>query len=113
MTGFAFPEVLKAIVTAYHSGQKDTAWAIYQRFLPLMVYEQQPGVATRKELYRIRGLINSGHVRHPAAPKCTPKAASMLAGIVEGTLPGVDVSAPLSEETIIDLACNFSAPVRC
>ncbi len=32
MTGFAFPEVLKAIVTAYHAGQKDTAWAIYQRY---------------------------------------------------------------------------------
>ena len=61
MTGFAFPEILQAMV----NGRGTNADAIYQRFLPLIVFEQQPGVAVRKDLYRLRGLIASGHVRHP------------------------------------------------
>ncbi len=38
---------------------------IYNRFLPLIVFEQQPGVGVRKEIYKLRGLISSAHVRHP------------------------------------------------
>jgi len=94
MTGFAFPEVLKAIVNAHESGDKELAMSIYQRFLPLMVFEQQPGVAVRKELYKLRGLVNSGHVRHPAA-QVSPWAASMLAKTIAGTMPHVDIAAPL------------------
>lgn len=50
MTGFAFPEVLKAMNGAAQAGDLATAHALYQRFLPLMVFEQQPGVAVRTEL---------------------------------------------------------------
>ena len=47
-------------------GDLARAHALYARYLPLMVFEQQPGVAVRKELYRMRGLVESAHVRHPA-----------------------------------------------
>jgi hypothetical protein len=32
----------------------ERAHAIYAKYLPLMVFEQQPGVAVRKELYVMR-----------------------------------------------------------
>ena len=41
-TGFAFPEILIAMVKA----DIDGAWEIYRRYLPLIVYEQQPGLAS-------------------------------------------------------------------
>jgi 4-hydroxy-tetrahydrodipicolinate synthase len=65
MTGFAFPEVLQALVRANTAGNEKTLRDLYQRFLPLIVFEQQPGVAVRKEIFRLRGLITSSHVRHP------------------------------------------------
>ena len=46
MTGFAFPEALKAIIQAKWDGDEALAWQIYQHWLPLMVFEQQP-VRTR------------------------------------------------------------------
>lgn len=42
MTGFAFPEALKAIIQAKWDGDEALAWKIYQHWLPLMVFEQQP-----------------------------------------------------------------------
>lgn len=66
-TGFAFPEVLIAILRAFKAGDQDGARAVYTRYLPLLVYEQQPGVAIRKEILRRRGLLRSARVRHPGA----------------------------------------------
>ena len=51
-TGFAFPEVLQAMVRAAERGDWPTAREVYARFLPLIVFEQQPGVAIRKEIGR-------------------------------------------------------------
>jgi 4-hydroxy-tetrahydrodipicolinate synthase len=42
MTGFAFPEALKAIVDAKNAGDEELVWKIYKHWLPLMVFEQQP-----------------------------------------------------------------------
>jgi 4-hydroxy-tetrahydrodipicolinate synthase len=67
-TGFAFPEILRAIVDQFDAGNRDAAWAIYHRYLPLIVFEQQPGTAIRKEILRQRGLIASNHLRLPAKP---------------------------------------------
>ena len=64
-TGFAFPEVLMAILREARAGRIDAAREIYQRFLPLIVFEQQPGVGIRKAILRKRGLIASHQVRHP------------------------------------------------
>ena len=97
MTGFAFPEVLNAMNNAAQAGDLAAAHALYQRFLPLMVFEQQPGVAVRKELYRIRGLIESNTVRHPANA-IAPALATALQAELARALPGVDLKQPLPAE---------------
>lgn len=94
-TGFAFPEVLLAITAAAQAGDWSRANEIYTRFLPLIVFEQQPGVAIRKELFRLRGLMDDATVRHPGAG-ITPAAAAQLRAVVERTLPGVDIRQPLA-----------------
>lgn len=91
MTGFAFPEVLMALVGAMEAGQPEQAAALYRHFLPLIVFEQQPGIAVRKEIYRRRGLITDGTVRHPGAP-LNPGAAAQLAELLKELLPGVDLT---------------------
>lgn len=62
-----------------------------------MVFEQQPGVAVRKELYRIRGLIASNTVRHPANA-IAPALATALQAELARALPGVDLKQPLPAE---------------
>lgn len=94
MTGFAFPEVLIAMVRAAREGRMDVARNLYRRFLPLIVFEQQPGVALRKEILRMRGLIGSGRVRHPGTG-LNPAAAEQLSALLDRTLPGVDLTRPL------------------
>jgi len=98
MTGFAFPEILVAIDAAAQAGDLAAAHEIYSRFLPLMVFEQQPGVGVRKELYRLRGLLESPHVRHPA-PQVSPVAAKGLADQIARSFPGVDIAKPLPATT--------------
>ncbi len=39
MTGFAVPEVLRAMVDAMRAGRPGEARAIFDRFLPLIVFE--------------------------------------------------------------------------
>ena len=95
MTGFAFPEVLIAMVRAARNNRMDEARAIYSRFLPLIVFEQQPGVAVRKEIYRMRGLIAAGRVRHPGAG-LGAFAAGQLRGLLDKVLPGVDITKPVA-----------------
>ncbi len=94
MTGFAFPEVLIAMVKAAREGRMEEAWGFYHRFLPLIVFEQQPGIAIRKEIYRLRGLIRNGRVRHPGAPLIA-SAGEQLKALLDRALPGVDISKPL------------------
>jgi 4-hydroxy-tetrahydrodipicolinate synthase len=73
MTGFAFPEVLIRIWKAWSEGDRDRAADIYERHLPLLVFEGQPGVglAIRKEILRRRRLIDEATVRHPG-PQLDP-----------------------------------------
>lgn len=94
MTGFAFPEVLQAMVQAQAAGQHDRVTELYHRFLPLIVFEQQPGVAVRKEILRRRGLLSCAQVRHPGGG-LHPVAAAQLDERLQQMLPGVDISAPL------------------
>lgn len=93
-TGFAFPEVLMAIERAARGGDQDECYRLYAKYLPLIVFEQQPGVAVRKELLRMRGLLRSAHVRHPGAA-IGETAARQLREIVERVLPGVDITRPI------------------
>jgi 4-hydroxy-tetrahydrodipicolinate synthase len=94
-TGFAFPEVLMAMMEAARATDWGSVRARYQRFLPLIVFEQQPGVAIRKEIFRLRGLISSSRVRHPGA-SINPETAAQLRALIDWTLPGADMRSPIT-----------------
>jgi 4-hydroxy-tetrahydrodipicolinate synthase len=96
-TGFAFPEVLIAILREFRAGRHDAARCIFTRYLPLIVFEQQPGVAIRKEILRRRGLLTSHRVRHPGATIDTA-TADQLARLLDATFPGVDLTKPVEFE---------------
>ena len=95
MTGFAFPEILMAMVNAAKEERWDDLQTIYAQHLPLIVYEQQPGVAIRKDIFRLRGLIQSSHVRHPGA-SIDPDTAKQLQHILDTALPDTDLTQPLA-----------------
>ena len=65
MTGFAYPEVMRAIRVEAEEGRWDRAAAIFDRFLPLIVFEAQVsvGLAVRKEVLRRRGAIRCNVTR--------------------------------------------------
>jgi 4-hydroxy-tetrahydrodipicolinate synthase len=67
MTGFGYPEMLVQVYERHLAGDTDGADDIYDTFLPLVCYEQQPGfgLAVRKEILRRRGAIASAAVRAP------------------------------------------------
>ncbi len=73
MTGFPYPEALRAIRDAFVAGRREAARALFYRWLPLIRYESQPGstpgtsIAIRKEILRRRGWIASSCARPPAA----------------------------------------------
>jgi 4-hydroxy-tetrahydrodipicolinate synthase len=94
-TGFAFPEVLMALVAAARVGDWHRVRQVYTRFLPLIVFEQQPGVAVRKEILRLRGLIRSSRARHPGA-SIQPVVAKQISELIETMLPSADITRPLN-----------------
>jgi 4-hydroxy-tetrahydrodipicolinate synthase len=67
MTGFAYPEMLVAIVSAFRSGDVDRAAGLFYRYVPLMRFEFQEsiGMAIRKEILRRRGALEHAAVRAP------------------------------------------------
>ena len=94
MSGFGFPEVMQAMVRAAREERFDRVQEIYERFLPLIVFEQQPGVAIRKEVLRLRGVIATNRVRHPGA--CIDEATSLqLRALLDRVLGEVDITKPL------------------
>lgn len=94
-TGFAFPDALMAMVQAARAGDLARMRQIYTRFLPLIVFEQQPGVAIRKEILRLRGAIAGNRARHPGAT-IQPAVADQLRKLIDQVLPGVDITKPLA-----------------
>lgn len=93
-TGFALPEVLLATLREFRADRHDAARAIFTRYLPVIVFEQQPGVAIRKELLRLRGLLTSNRVRHPGAT-IDVATAEQLRRLLDATFPGEDLTRPL------------------
>ena len=93
-TGFAFPEVLMAMVSAAKLQDWDRVHALYARFAALIVFEQQPGVAVRKEILRRRGLLTSARARHPGA-SLSPTAERQLDRLLAATLPDIDICTPI------------------
>ncbi len=69
MTGYAFPEMLSGVVARMVAGDRDGAHDLFDAHLPLVRYEQQPGIglAVRKHILRRRGLLASDAQRVPAS----------------------------------------------
>lgn len=67
MTGFAYPEILVEIYRSCAEGDIERARATFYRWLPLIRYENQPGIglSIRKHVMQRRGLIDSALVRAP------------------------------------------------
>jgi 4-hydroxy-tetrahydrodipicolinate synthase len=91
MTGFAVVDMLVEIVSAYQRGDRAAAVAAYDRALPLMVFEAQPGagVALRKEILKRRGAIAHATVRQPA-----PIPDAFALGLLDDLMSSLSVAVP-------------------
>ncbi|MDH3663320.1 MAG: dihydrodipicolinate synthase family protein, partial [Alphaproteobacteria bacterium] len=69
MTGFAYPELLVEVFASFQAGEVDEAFDLFDDYLPLIRYEQQPGIglAVRKQILHRRGVIASPTLRTPGA----------------------------------------------
>lgn len=67
MTGFAYPEMMVDVWKAVTSGRVDRAQDLFDAYLPLARYEQQPGIglAIRKYVLCKRGAIATPALRKP------------------------------------------------
>jgi 4-hydroxy-tetrahydrodipicolinate synthase len=67
MTGFAYPEMMVGVVRHMQSGQPGRAQDLFDAYLPLARYEQQPiiGLAVRKYTMARRGIIANAALRRP------------------------------------------------
>ncbi len=68
-TGYAFAEMLCDMVQLWRAGQADAMYDLFDAHLPLLRYEQQPGVglAVRKYVLMRRGLLAHDTQRQPGA----------------------------------------------
>ncbi|MEM5544820.1 dihydrodipicolinate synthase family protein [Sulfitobacter sp. AS92] len=69
MTGFAYPEMMVQVVDLYSNGEASRAQDIFDAYLPLARFEQQPGLglAIRKYTLARRGIIAHDTLRRPGA----------------------------------------------
>jgi 4-hydroxy-tetrahydrodipicolinate synthase len=67
MTGFAFPEMMLEVCRAHALADQVRMRNVFDAYLPLARYEQQPGIglAVRKYLLAKRGAIASATLRRP------------------------------------------------
>jgi len=66
MTGGAFADGLRPIIEAHRAGRRDEAYRLYERWLPLINYEnRQGGILTAKALMKAGGVIDCDAPRHP------------------------------------------------
>jgi 4-hydroxy-tetrahydrodipicolinate synthase len=67
MTGFAYPEMMVDVVRCMQAGEPDRAQDVFDAYLPLARYEQQPniGLAVRKYTMARRGIIANAALRRP------------------------------------------------
>jgi 4-hydroxy-tetrahydrodipicolinate synthase len=69
MTGAGYPDGIRQITDAHDVGDREAAAAAYQRWLPLINYEnRQCGLIAAKVLMEEGGVIRSGATRHPVPP---------------------------------------------
>jgi 4-hydroxy-tetrahydrodipicolinate synthase len=80
MTGYAFPDMLADLVRHAQAGERDAAHDLFDAHLPLLRYEQQPGLglAIRKHI-----LVRRGAIRHDAMRSPRPRLSSETAAEVD------------------------------
>jgi 4-hydroxy-tetrahydrodipicolinate synthase len=81
-TGYAFPDMLCDLVRLSAAGQREQAHDLFDAHLPLLRYEQQPGVglAVRKYILLRRGLLSSGATPAPKWSTCCGGSRGTTAG---------------------------------
>jgi 4-hydroxy-tetrahydrodipicolinate synthase len=69
MTGYAFTDTLVDVVRLSKEGSRDAAHDLFDAHLPLIRYEQQPGVglSVRKYVMKRRGILSSDAQRKPSS----------------------------------------------
>lgn len=79
MTGGGFPDGIRQITDAFFTGHRAEAMAAYQRWLPLINYEnRQCGLLACKALMQAGGVIRHDTVRHPLLPLHPATKAGLL-----------------------------------
>jgi 2-keto-3-deoxy-L-arabinonate dehydratase len=69
MTGGGYPDGIRQVTDPYFAGRRDQAVAAYERWLPLINYEnRQCGLLACKALMKEGGVIKHETVRHPLQP---------------------------------------------
>ncbi|KMW59083.1 4-hydroxy-tetrahydrodipicolinate synthase [Candidatus Rhodobacter oscarellae] len=84
MTGFAYPEMMRDVVSRMQAGDETAARDIFDAYLPLVRYESQPGLglSVRKHILAQRGAIAHPTVRRPGgglAAAAQAEVATMIA----------------------------------
>ena len=84
MTGYAFPEMLVDVYTLMAAGRCSEAHDLFDAHLPLVRYEQQPGVglAVRKYVLWRRGVLKSDAQRKPG-PRVSRETAAEIDFMLE------------------------------
>lgn len=84
MTGYAFPDMLVALHDLQEAGEREAAHDLFDAHLPLIRYEQQPGIglSVRKHVLMRRGLIAHDALRRPG-PKLSPQALAEVGYLLE------------------------------
>nr|WP_183446338.1 dihydrodipicolinate synthase family protein [Microvirga lupini] len=84
MTGYAYPEMLVDVVNLINQGKRTEAHDLFDRHLPLVRYETQPGVglAVRKYVLKRRGIIATDTLRKPG-PKLSPETIAEIEWLME------------------------------
>ena len=80
MTGFAYPEMMVDVCAAHAAGNIERAHDLFDAYLPIARYEQQPGIglAVRKHIFAERGVITSAAIRKPG-PKLSAQDIADIA----------------------------------
>ncbi|WP_210490847.1 dihydrodipicolinate synthase family protein [Microvirga antarctica] len=69
MTGGGYPDGIRTIIDPYFAGNREQALVAYERWLPLINYEnRQCGLSAAKALMKEGGVIRSDALRHPLQP---------------------------------------------
>lgn len=79
MTGGGFADGLRPIIEAHRAGRRDEAYRLYERWLPLINYEnRQGGILTAKALMKAGGVIACDAPRHPWPAMCAEVRQGLL-----------------------------------